>query len=523
MRNSIGKLALLLSASAAVASAQQGSSLQVKTETGIVEGKVQGSSRAFLGIPYAAPPVGELRWRAPAPPMAWQGVRDATKFGARCMQGRIFDDMVFRDAGPSEDCLMLNVWTPANVAKKKLPVMVWIHGGGFVAGASSEPRQDGASLAAEGVVVVSMNYRMGIFGFFELPELIADSGKNAAGNYGLLDQVATLQWVKKNIGAFGGDPGNVTIFGESAGSFSVSELMASPLAKGLFQRAIGESGADFPAKATPTTLEQRAKEGAEYAKKVLGTDSLKELRAIPADKLLETVGKPGSERRGPSMVVVDGYFLPKPVPEIFAAGVQNDVPLLAGWNRDEGSGAVLSAKPPLTAASVKELGEKEFKESSAEFFKLYPASDDATAVRSWEDFAGDRFIALGTWKWMEAEAKTGKSPIYRYRFDQAPPDDPSREPGMGAFHSGEIEYVFGTLEWRIPTLWKSEDKALSELMRKYWANFAKNGNPNGAGLPQWPAYRPSGDAQVMHLSGQSKAAKDEQRGRYEFLKKTWEK
>jgi len=300
-------------------------------------------------------------------------------------------------------------------------------------------------------------------------------------------------------------------------------LMASPLAKGLFQRAIGESGADFPAKTTPTTLEQRAKDGAEYAKKVLGTDSLKELRAIPADKLLETVSKPGSERRGPSMVVVDGYFLPKPVPEIFAAGAESDVPLLAGWNHDEGSGAVLSAKPPLTAASVKELGEKEFKDSSAEFFKLYPATDDATAVRSWEDFAGDRFIALGTWKWMEAEAKAGKSPIYRYRFDQAPPDDPSREPGMGAFHSGEIEYVFGTLEWRIPTLWRSEDKALSELMRKYWSNFARTGNPNGAGLPNWPAYKPSGDAQVMHLSGQSKAEKDDLRGRYEFLKKAWEK
>ncbi len=267
----------------------------------------------------------------------------------------------------------------------------------------------------------------------------------------------------------------------------------------------------------------RWKNNAEYAKKVLGTDSLKELRAIPADKLLETVSKPGSERRGPNMVAVDGCFLPKSVVEIFAAGAQSDVPLLAGWNRDEGSGAVISAKPPLTAASVKELGEKEFKDNSAEFFKLYPTSDDATAVRSWEDFAGDRFIAFGTWKWMEAEAKTGKSPIYRYRFDQAPPDDPSREPGMGAFHSSEIEYVFGTLEWRIPTLWKSEDKALSELMRKYWANFARTGNPNGAGLPQWPAYKPGGDAQVMHLSGQSKAAKDEQRGRYEFLKKTWEK
>jgi para-nitrobenzyl esterase len=523
MRIRIGKLAVLFGASVAMAAAQQPSRLQVKTETGIVQGKMQGSSRAFLGIPYAAPPVGELRWKAPAPPVPWNGARDATKFGAECMQARIFDDMVFRDPGPSEDCLTLNVWTPANATKKKLPVMVWIHGGGFVAGASSEPRQDGATLATEGVIVVSMNYRLGIFGFFELPELIADSGKNAAGNYGLLDQVAALEWVKKNIAAFGGDPGNVTIFGESAGSFSVSELMASPVAKRLFQRAIGESGADFPTRTTPKmSLEQSAKDGAEYAKKVLGTDSLKELRAIPADKLLETVSKPGSERRGASMVVVDGYFLPKPVREIFAAGEQNDVPLLAGWNRDEGSGAVLSAKPPLTAASVKELGEKEFKEKAAEFFKNYPATDDATAVRSWEDFAGDRFIAFGTWKWLVAAVTTGKSPVYRYQFDEAPPDDPSREQGMGAFHSGEIEYVFGTLEWRIPTLWKSEDKALSEFMRKYWSNFARTGNPNGAGLPRWPLYKPGGNAQVMHLSGQSKASEDRNWERYQFLKKVWD-
>src|SRR2546430_932701 len=384
MRISIGKLALLLSASVASAAAQEGSTLHVKTETGIVEGKMQDSSRVFLGIPYAAPPIGELRWKAPAPPAAWQGVRDATKFGARCMQGNIFSDMVFRDAGPSEGWLMLNVWNSANVAKKKLPVMVWIHGGGFVAGATSEPRQDGATLAEQGVVVVSMNYRMGIFGFFELPELIKDSGKNAAGNYGLLDQVAALEWVKKNIAAFGGDPGNVTIFGESAGSFSVSELMASPLAKGLFQRAIGESGADFSQRSEPAvTLADRAKNNAEDAKKALGADSLKELRAIPADKLLEAVSKPGAEQRGPNK------------------------------------------------------------------------------------FAGVCFIAVVTWKWMEAEAKSGNSPIKRHRFDQAPGEDPSREPGMSAFHSTKIEYVFGTREWRIPTLWKSEVKALSELMRKY--------------------------------------------------------
>ena len=496
---------------------------QVKTDTGTVEGKMLGTERAFLGIPYAAPPVGDLRWKAPRPAEAWTGVRKATEFGARCMQWDIFGDMVFRDTGPSEDCLTLNVWTPSKNAGSKLPVMVWIYGGGFMAGGTSEPRQDGAKLAEEGVVVVSINYRLGIFGFFSLPELISESGHNSAGNYGLLDQVAGLQWVNRNIAAFGGDPNNVTIFGESAGSFSVSQLMASPLSKGLFHKAIGESGANFSAQSVPSpSLTDSAKENAEYAKTRFGTDSLKELRGLSADKILEEVRKPGPQRRGLG-VNVDGYFLPKPVAEIFAAGQQNDVPLLAGWNRDEGSGAILSAKPPLTAASIKELGEKEFKDRAGEFFKLYPVDNDTTAIRSWEDLAGDRFIAFGTWRWLEASAAAGRKPVYRYRFDLAPPDDPSRQPGMGAFHSSEIEYVFGTLEWRIPALWRAEDKSLSSLMRKYWANFAKKGNPNDAGLPKWPEYQPKKDAQVMFLNAESKAGKDEHRERYLFLRSVWEK
>ena len=521
MRIHIGRTLFLLAFGAVFAAAQE-PSVQVKTDTGIVEGKMQGSAKAFLGIPYAAPPVGDLRWKAPMAAASWSGVRKATEFGPRCMQGRIFDDMVFRDAGPSEDCLTLNVWTPAKPGKAKLPVMVWIHGGGFVAGGSSEPRQDGAKLTEDGVVVVSMNYRMGIFGFFELPELIAESDKHAAGNYGLLDQVASLQWVKRNIAAFGGDPGNVTIFGESAGSFSVSELMASPLAKGLFQRAIGESGADFPTKMMPTAaMDSSAKDAAEYAKKVFGTDSLRELRAISADKMLEIVSKPESQRRGPGMIVVDGYFLPKSVADIFHAGEQSDVPLLAGWNHDEGSFSVAFAKPPLNAASIKELGTKEFGAKAEEFFKLYPAGDDATAMRSWLDFSGDRFIGFGTWKWLEAQAATGKKAEYRYRFDLAPPEDPSRPGGAWAFHSCEIEYVFGTLEWRIPDRWRAEDKALSAQVRKYWTNFARSGDPNGAGLAKWPAYKPKGDAQVLYLNATSKADKDAQRGRYEFLQSVW--
>ena len=497
--------------------------LQVKTDSGTVEGKTQGAARAFLGIPYAAPPVGDLRWKAPQPAAAWTGVRKATEFGARCKQWNVFGDMVFRDNGPSEDCLTLNVWTPAKNPKKKLPVMVWIYGGGFVAGGTSEPRQDGARLTEQGVVVVSMNYRLGIFGFFALPELIEESGRKSAGNYGLLDQVAALQWVKKNIAAFGGDPNNVTIFGESAGSFSVSQLMASPLAKGLFQKAIGESGANFSGRTFPVIpLAEYSKQNAEYAKAHLGSDSLKELRAMPADKILEEVKKPEAQRRGLG-VNIDEYFLSKSVPEIFAAGEQNDVPLLAGWNRDEGSFSVISAKPPLDAAGIKVLAEKEFGTKTTEFFKLYPADSDAVAVRSWQDYSGDNFIAYGTWKWLEAQATKSQQPVYRYRFDLAPPHDPRDPEGMGAFHSAEIEYVFGTLEWRIPTLWRSEDRALSELIRKYWANFARSGNPNGPGLPKWPKYKPNVDTQVMYLNAQSKAEKDAQRERYLFLQKAWSK
>src|SRR3984957_10879618 len=268
--------------------------LQVKIDTGTIEGKANGPVRTFLGIPYAVPPVGELRWKPPAPPAKWPGVRAATEFGARCMQGSPYSDMVFRDPGIREDCLSLNVWTPAKNPKANLPVMVWIHGGGFMAGGSSEPRQDGRVLATHGVVVVSMNYRLGIFGFLVLPELAAESDKKAAGNYGLLDQVAALEWVHRNIAAFGGDPGNVTIFGESAGSFSVSALMASPLAKGLFHKAIGESGAAFYSEGLSfDPLSKREEKDAKTASAKLGVSTLAELRAIPAEKLVEIFGKPG--------------------------------------------------------------------------------------------------------------------------------------------------------------------------------------------------------------------------------------
>jgi len=505
---------------APLASFAVSSALQVKTDAGVVEGKRDGAVRAFLGIPYAAPPVGDLRWKPPLPPAKWSGVRKSKKFGAHCMQGRVFGDMNFRDAGGSEDCLFLNVWSPEKTSGAKLPVMVWIYGGGFVTGSTSEARQDGTNLAQQGIIVVSMNYRLGIFGFFVHPELAKESGRNAAGNYGLLDQVAALQWVHDNIAAFGGDSGNVTIFGESAGSFSVSAQMASPLAKGLFHKAIGESGAAFFSGGL--SFESRSVREERDVKAVttkLGVSTLKELRALAAEKVLEPFAPPQSRGFdfGPD---VDGYFLPEPVPAIFAAGKQNDVPLLAGWNHDEGSFEVASQKP--TADSLKATAQKEFGENTAEFLRLYPSDTGDHAQRSALDFAGDRFIAFSTWEWMKSQAKTGKQPIYRYRFDLGPPSNPEG-PRLGAYHSSEIEYVFGQLDSKAGIAWRPEDRQLSEEMQKYWANFARSGDPNGPGVPKWPMYSAAEEWPVMFLDAKSVARKDDLRERYLFLAGAWAK
>jgi len=514
-------VALLLTAAAARGAS---SKLEVKIDAGKIKGKSEGSVRSFLGIPYAAPPVGDLRWKPPAPVAKWKGVRKATAFGSRCIQGAVFSDMVFRDPGTSEDCLSLNVWAPANGDKGKLPVMAWIYGGGFVAGGSSEPRQDGSNLAKQGVIVVSMNYRLGVFGFFAHPDLAAESGRNSAGNYGLLDQLAALQWVKRNIAAFGGDPENVTIFGESAGSFSVSALMASPVTKGLFHKAIGESGAAFST--TSLRFEPAAVVGpihAKFGSESLGANTIAELRAVPAQKVLDAAmdaSKGGAFRFGPD---IDGYFLPESVPAIFAAGRQNDVPLLAGWNRDEGSGAIVNAKEKPTAATLKALAEKEFAAKAEEFLQLYAADTDEHALRSTEDFAGDRFIAFSTWKWLETQKATGKQPIYRYRFDLALPEDPKRPGGTSAFHSAEIEYVFGQLDSKSWVKWRPEDRTVSEQMQKYWSNFARSGDPNGPGLPKWPTYDSANGWETLHFSADTAAHEDGHRDRYLFLETSWTK
>jgi len=499
--------------------------LQVKTRQGQVEGTMNGSVRTFLGIPYAAPPVGPLRWKAPQPPAKWHGVRQATAFGAHCMQPKLFADMIFRDPGNSEDCLTLNVWTPAKGKSEKLPVMVWIYGGGYLAGGTSEPRQDGTNLAAKhGVIVVSMNYRLGVFGFFTHAGLAAESGHasghGAAGNYGLMDQTAALRWVQQNIQAFGGDPANVTIFGESAGSFSVSAQMASPLAKGLFRRAIGESGGAFnSASLAFKPLAETEARDAEFAQSQLAASSVDQLRAVPADKLLEASMKKTEAGQGYRFSPdVDGYFLPQSIPAIFAAGKQNDVPLLAGWNHDEGGVATGTTVETLKAALVKQFGDDADKATSA-----YAANDDAEAVRTASDLAADRFIAYSTWRWMEAQATSGKQPVYRYRFDLAPPADPNHPGGLAAYHSAEIAYVFGNLDMLQGFAWRPEDHKLSEDMQSYWTNFARTGDPNGADLAKWPVYAPASGWPVMYLSPQPEAAADKTRPRDLFLESLWDK
>jgi len=485
-------------------------SLTVKTEQGKVHGKTinDGKVRAFLGLPYAAPPVGSLRWKAPQSPLKWKGERDATVFGAHCAQIHLWDDILFEDSGPSEDCLFLNVYAPAgSSAGSRLPVMFWIHGGGYAVGAGSEPRHHGDFLPLKNVVLVTINYRLGVFGFLATSDLAHESG-GSAGNYGLMDMVAALRWVKANIRNFGGDPGNVTIFGESAGSFAVSTLMASPMASGLFHKAIGESGAAFSGVLPIPALADRGTRDQVWTDS-LGVHSLAELRALPTSNVLDAAAKQPGVWFSP---VIDGQFLPQGVPEIYAAGDQAHMPLLAGWNRDEGRSQVKG----MTVEQWKAFAADHFKERSAEFLKLYPGDTDEQALRSAIDYGGDAFIAFGTWKWIEAQVKTGNAPVFRYHFELASP--PSKyHVGSFAFHSDDIEYVFGTLDTRAGAVWRPEDRKLSDQIMSYWTNFARTGDPNGTGLPTWPNYAKDGG--LIHLDNPITSGPDTLRPRYEFLLK----
>ena len=515
-------LAILTLATTAFAS----DALKIKTDKGKVEGTLTTDHqvRVFKGIPYAAPPVGNLRWAPPQPAAKFFGTFSAKDFGHHCYQTNPFADMRFLDAGPSEDCLTLNIWSPAKAKPGSLPVMIWIHGGGYTAGSASEPRHDGEFLAHHNVVIVTINYRLGIFGFFADADLAAESPHHATGNYGLLDQAAAIAWVHRNITAFGGDPNNITIFGESAGSFSVSSLMASPLSKNLIARAIGESGAAFHSSGLPyPPLAETEKVDAAFAQSAFNTTSLADLRKLSADDLVRAASAhttPPPPHFGP---VVDGYFLPESVPEIYAAGQQAHIPLLAGWNADEVRAMIIMNPVKPTVATFTAQATKDFGASAPQFLAVYPATTDAEATQSAGDFVSDRFIAYSTWAWLEAQVKTGEAPVYRYRLDLGSPGDKFHPAAIGAFHSDDIEYVFGTLDTRLDSTPRPVDLALSNQIQQYWTNFARNGNPNAPGLPLWPTYGPKDDWQVMHLDTTSEAQPDTQRARYLFLDSIWSK
>jgi para-nitrobenzyl esterase len=446
----------------------------VRVEQGQLSG-VPGNSpdvRVYKGIPFAAPPVGDLRWRAPKPAADWSGVRKADQFSATCMQTSYPEGSIFRSEPQpvSEDCLALNIWTAAKSASDKRPVMVWIHGGAFTRGSGSTPTYNGEALAKKGVVLVTINYRLGIFGFMAHPELTAESEHHSSGNYGILDQIAALQWVQRNIAAFGGDPKNVTIFGESAGSWAVNVLVASPLAKGLFQRAIGESGANF----------NQRRELADFEKAGLRVGaSIKELRAKSAEDVLKITGTAASAN-------VDGWVLPNDISAIFEKGQQNDVPILIGSNADEGT-AFIPAK--VTVAALQASAKQQFGANADQALEIYHATSDEEAWKASAAMMRDRTFGVQMRTWARMQMKTGKSPAYLYYFTHVPP-------GLehyGAHHASEIAYVFGT-----GRNWTDADRQLSEQISSYWANFAKTGNPNGKGLPAWPKYDEKKDL-AMHL------------------------
>ena len=544
MKPSFGNtlLAAIILALSGTASGQDG----VRVSNGVIEGISPRRSgvRIFKGIPFAQPPTGVLRWKEPQPVENWDGIRKAIQFGARCMQAPIFGDMAFRSNGMSEDCLYLNVWTPARSGKERLPVMVYFYGGGFVAGDGSEPRYDGESMAAKGIVTVTTNYRLGVFGFLAHPELTAESFHHASGNYGLLDQAAALRWVQQNIAAFGGDPKRVTIAGESAGSVSVSALMTSPLSKNLIAGAIGESGGitgTLPA----VSLSQAEQAGAKFAAE-LGAPSLAGLRAMDTQQILETATKGGFASVGRFPITIDGYFLPEDPAAIYTAGRQAHVPLLIGWNSEEMPWRFLLRGQEPTRENYEKAVREIFGARADEALKLYPGATREEIIDSATDLAGDRFIGYSTWKWADLHSKTGANPVYRYYYArQRPPMRPepgnatpglaggvvsgqkaavpAMPPARGAVHSAEIEYALGNLSSNNVYAWSPDDYKVSKVMQEYFANFSKRGDPNGHGLPRWAAANVRGGgvdaAWIMRLDVESRAEPDKHRARYLFLDK----
>lgn len=445
----------------------------VKLDTGMISGAGTSSPevRAFKGIPYAAPPVGDLRWRAPKPAVHWEGIRKADEFGPVCMQSS--------NQKMSEDCLYLNVWTGAKAAGEKRPVMVWIYGGGYYTGSGSQAMYDGEALAEKGGVVVTFNYRLGAFGFFSHPELTKESDRRGAANFGVMDSIAALEWVRKNIARFGGDPKRVTIFGESAGAGMVANLMTIPTAKGLFVRAIGESSAWSTARIAPLLTLAEAEQGGEKLAAALGAKTLAELRATPAETILKA-------QRGSSGPVVDGWLIPEDPGKVFAAGKQIEIPVLTGSNRDESFGG-----NPKTAEEFTEQVRKRYGDLADAFLKLYPAGTDDQARES-AFYSGRDEMAFVMRNWARLAEKPGKSKAFVYYFTEQPPRMPNARgpfapgPHGSATHVSEILYAFGHLDGSRP--WTASDRQVSDEMSSYWVNFARNGDPNGQGLSKWPVY-----------------------------------
>lgn len=514
--------------------------VQTTVKTGMIEGNYDTKTglQEYLGIPYAQPPVGELRWKAPQALEAWDGVKETKRFGPRAVQAPVFGDMNFRSNGISEDCLYLNVWTPANRNTSGLPVLVYFYGGGFVAGDGSEPRYDGASMAQKGMVAVTVNYRLNIFGFLAHPELSAESPYKGSGNYGLLDQQAALQWVHDNIAAFGGDPERVTIAGESAGSISVSAQMASPLSKDLIAGAIGESGASIKPTLPPIPLKEAEQVGLDFAKNA-GYPSLKELRALSTREVYEIYQE---SRRFGFPVTIDGYFLPKTLPEIFEAGEQAQVPLLLGWNSAEIPGmAFMQGQPYEEAAYIAKVKEA-YPDDHEAVLKMYPHGSKKEIEYSATALASDRFIAYSTWKWFDLHRKNSDEPVYRYLYsklrpplvDQSrtsalaggtverDPNAPEAPKPIGAPHACEIEYCMGNLHLVDDYAWTKDDYKVSEMMQNYFANFIKNGNPNGENLVTWPAAGAQETTPpVMIIDTECKVEQAKNDARYEFLDKDY--
>ncbi|MGD1108589.1 MAG: carboxylesterase family protein [Terracidiphilus sp.] len=437
--------------------------------------------RLYRGIPYAAAPVGDLRWRPPQSVAPWTDVRAADHFGPACMQQPTnTEGNAWREGlgSVSEDCLYVNVWTPAQSADAHLPVVVFIHGGGNLRGASSENQYDGAYFAKKGVVFVNFNYRMNVFGFLAHPDLTAESEHHSSGNYALLDQIAALKWVQNNIASFGGDPDDVMIFGHSAGSSNVSSLLASPLAHGLFARALMQSGVNL-GKGIP--LADAEKTGERYAES-LGAHSIADLRKIPAEVLLKSLPRQNG-------TVVDGWVLPQDVYSTFEAGKQNDVPLIVGSVANDTPGPPAA---PISVAAAPDYAKKTFGDLADDYLRIYPSNDDQQAAKADLDFRSNSAMANAR-RLATLQLKTGKSPVYWYLFTHTSPfpeglvwgNKPAKD--WGAYHGSELIYVFDAFplqDWA----WRPVDLQLGDLVSSIWINFAKTGNPNGPGLPKWPAF-----------------------------------